>query len=675
MAPEISGTEQGVLSFIGKFLKSFFLLQYGGSLMNPAAATWIAAMFIISVAMGIVEAITWFEILQLFLQNQWPIYVIGLFAFGIGFIIWLMDAMFITIDISELKRQSPDKKNTNQVGVFKLLANIFSNKIFVTAGLRLIYVVVSLAFTAPFLSELLQKDELRSKIESHNQDQVAKLRQQLETDISKRSGAAIDTIENLISRDSELLRKELAGVGESKRFGEGPTTTQLKQSISRNEARLAELKSGFDRELNEVRTLLQTVPKSKEQIAAVNTRYKIDLLSDSPSDLQKVEAEGSGYKIWSIPAEKLVASALILLLFIAMVLLKIIEPKGATIYYDARLQHAYSDYQVGFFDLQPCLPEGRMSTGNAPLTVFSFDEWFYGTYEKSKLSDEDIKERQRRKTEFDRKLEGLHNTIKALTSRLQLKSAEHSALILESTTIDEKVARDQTALRHLSQRKSTLDGKITTGKATARNSLLDLSESNIVDLSKQLEECRVQAADLGSRKVALSFSIADATRNLGTYLASLGRTIETNPYSPGEDAKMDHFYGERSKLLAEQASNDTSIRRVSEQITTLGLMREKLVLGVAELRRSDINNLFSSEFARGPAAAEHAARVDELQVQVQQTETDESAIQERMRISKQSRAELGQKISKLEPTIDQLKTEIDDVNSQVVDMERTRHLI
>jgi hypothetical protein len=65
-------------------------------------------------------------------------------------------------------------------------------------------------------------------------------------------------------------------------------------------------------------------------------------------------------------------------LFVALVLLKLFEPRSVKVYFSEWLQDLYRQYQGGLFD--PHLDFAERSIGSAPMTPLRFEDWCLNTY-------------------------------------------------------------------------------------------------------------------------------------------------------------------------------------------------------------------------------------------------------------------------------------------------------
>jgi hypothetical protein len=666
-APELAGW-----AFVGKFLRAFFLMPYGGRLLTPSAATWMVPMFIVSIAMGAIEAVSWFEILTIFAKSKWPVWINLLLAGTIGVIIWQMDVVFVTLDLSHIKRQN-GKASDSKTGLFSQALTVLTSKLTATVLTRLIFVLLSLVVTTPFIGELLQQDELRAKIDAHNRTQLATLRERLQTAIDTKYKDDLDTTQNSIDSDRILLRKELAGVGESRRAGEGPTATQLRSSITKNEARLKSLDDDYEREIREYKKLISENETSPEGLARISARYKIDLLTNSPSDLERARKQyitEAGYKIAGLPAEKVIASSLVTLLFVAMVLIKLMEPKAVSIYYDARLQSAFDDYTKGYFDNEPCLDKRRRSDGGTPMEAFSFRDWFYDVFEKFRLSEDDLKKQHEDKVAIERERRELDATKETVEKTLARKTVEYEKLRADLSKLDEQLGRDSTSLTNLRHRRTTLTSRVANTKAAARGDLIETVESELRRADTDLKTLRSLQGELLAKKERVRTRAADATRTYSNYLASIGRTLETNIHIPGENALMDGLYSAQNDAINEQISVAGEVKRTEESIASLSLLRERLSIELADFKGSSSDGLFSRDLPRGKAIDGYLERLEELQTQSMQIDGEEAAILARTQHAKQSRLEIEERIAKAEPSLDQLRQQIEEIDATIISLAR-----
>ena len=181
---------------------------------------------------------------------------------------------------------------------------------------------ISLVVTTPFLGEIFQHEELTKKIYTHNTGLIADLRKRVEAEVKDKYKDQIDALQVILKNNHDLLRKELAGTGESGKPGKGPAAIQLNQEIADNENKISAVTKERDEEILRLNDFITQNSSSSDGFSKIASRYRVDFLTDSPADREKAKKmyiAKSGAKILNLPAEKVISSALVSLLFLSLI--------------------------------------------------------------------------------------------------------------------------------------------------------------------------------------------------------------------------------------------------------------------------------------------------------------------------------------------------------------------
>ncbi|HEX6316523.1 MAG TPA: hypothetical protein VFZ73_16745, partial [Gemmatimonadaceae bacterium] len=143
-------------------LSQFSLRPHGDQLLSPTARFWIFCARVLILIMATAEAVSWGYVGSLF-GSGFMSFVTGLAAaVSLFFVIWLVDATFVTLDTSRAyyhKLLSTDDQLSHEAEQKKFYAGL---------AIRGMIVVVSLWITAPFLAQLVFRRDVVDTIASRN---------------------------------------------------------------------------------------------------------------------------------------------------------------------------------------------------------------------------------------------------------------------------------------------------------------------------------------------------------------------------------------------------------------------------------------------------------------------------------------------------------------------------
>jgi hypothetical protein len=157
------------------FLSQFSLRPHGEQLCAPTARFWIFCARVLILIMATAEAVSWGYVGSLF-GTGFTSFLTGLAAaMSLFFVIWLVDATFVTMDTSRTYYHRVLSTDDQLSGVME------QRKFFAGLFIRALIVVVSLWITAPFLAQLVFRRDVVDAISSRNGAAVAAARASLVT--------------------------------------------------------------------------------------------------------------------------------------------------------------------------------------------------------------------------------------------------------------------------------------------------------------------------------------------------------------------------------------------------------------------------------------------------------------------------------------------------------------
>ena len=148
-------------------LSQFSLRPHGDQLLAPTARFWIFCARVLIMIMATAEAISWGYVGSLFGSGVMSFFTGLAAAVSLFFVIWLADATFVTMDTSRTYYQkllASDDQVSDEVEKRKFYAGL---------GIRGLIVVVSLYITAPFLAQLVFRNDVVDTIASRNRSEIA----------------------------------------------------------------------------------------------------------------------------------------------------------------------------------------------------------------------------------------------------------------------------------------------------------------------------------------------------------------------------------------------------------------------------------------------------------------------------------------------------------------------
>ena len=392
----------------------FSLTPYGDNLCTPGAKFWIRCVTIVVFIMATAEAVSWG-----YLGSRFSAGITGYIAGGVAFlciffIIWVIDASFVTLDLSRafyekviFKKEDTDYRQD----MLKLISGLSG---------RVLIVFVSLYLSAPFLSQIIFNNDVVNEMDRQNAEALVSVRDSLQRGYD----SSIDSLNTLIADQQKKAEAEAAGTGGSGRYGRGDAVITIEREITRlrDEVELyrgekGDLLTRFDTTDTKVLARVYAVEMLEE---GVQSRGRIlDQLMDNPD-----------YR-----TAKHAITAFLAFIFAALILLKLFQPRSIKIYYNEQMQDLYGQYLSGRFDLWLSNVE-RPEGGKSKMHPLRFEDWCINTY--SVIRDEDIKRR-----DSSIKLNAHIAIIEQLTYEKKSVEGELEPLQKEYNTIVDSIQEDR----------------------------------------------------------------------------------------------------------------------------------------------------------------------------------------------------------------------------------------
>jgi hypothetical protein len=492
-------------------LSQFSLRPHGDQLSAPTARFWIFCARVLILIMATAEAVSWGYVGSLF-GSGFMSFVTGLAAgMSIFFLIWLVDATFVTMDTSRAyyhKLLSTEDQLSGEVEQRKFFAGL---------AIRGLIVIVSLWITAPFLAQLVFRRDVVDTIAARNRSAIASSRVALATKYEQQLQPLDSTLNS--AQSAGIL--EASGQGPSGRYGRGAAVIAIEQRVSDLQRRIA----AITRERDSVLFAYDNAPGTE-----LASRFGVPLLDDglrSRSEVLSIMMENPDYS-----GARVALAVFLSFLFLGLLILKLFQPRSVAIYYSEQLQSLYTDYSQGKFD-EHLDPHDRARVG-APMTPQRFEEWCLQSYRQ--VRDEDAR---RRKTEemiqtHERKMRTWVEDLRLQEDLLDERRRRYETISAEVIDIESRLQAlnlsAETERRELSRSNKTLEA---IAQHIATGALVDVRsvERGFVAQAKvqaqidELEESlRVREGQIGELELRIPIRREEAT-HLREDIADLDRVV------------------------------------------------------------------------------------------------------------------------------------------------------
>jgi hypothetical protein len=343
-------------------LRHLDLRPHGDQLLTPSAAFWLFSARVLVVAMAFSEAVAWGYLGFLFSDGSVRWITAGFTAAIIFLVVWMIDVSLITMDRAwaEHARAILGMETGKRRGLRDGL----------TFALRIGLLVGSLTITAPYLAQLVFHRDIRQANSAAAAARIDSARVELAT----RHEAAVAAKQREIDMRRTQFEREIAGSGQSGRYGAGPAAAAIARNIRKLEGERYTLELTARRELKEFDLLTRDLEANRTRLA---TRYNVMLpeetIMGSYGVLQKLRERPENRQT------ELAIKAFLGFIFVGLLLLKLFEPYSVRLYFSEVLQQEYTRYRAGGFDNVLTASERSAAAAGAmtPQRLYSFlaDEW------------------------------------------------------------------------------------------------------------------------------------------------------------------------------------------------------------------------------------------------------------------------------------------------------------
>jgi hypothetical protein len=517
-----------------RILRYLSLRPYGDSLLTPAGAFWIFAVRIAILLMASAEAISW-SYAAFYLATGGLRLAAGVGAFLFTFAtVCLIDASLMTLDRWARRY---DHRVTSEPAAH------WANRAWdgLSIGTRVALVALSMYITAPFLAQLMFNDDIERALADERVAKRAEARQGLLAPLEARMAA----LETQLDERRAALDAEVAGISGSGRYGDGAAARQIRSSVVAIDTERTVLAEEHGRLALEFDAL------SDEDMAA---RYNVALPGDSFQERARALAaiKNDSYRL----TERAV-QAFLGFLFVALVLLKLFEPRSVKVYFSERLQGLYRQYQGGLFD--PHLDPAERSIGSAPMTPLRFEDWCLNTYPAVRARDVNTVTAGERSQFFGNSASELNAITAAvvgeesrLIEELAKLETKRQQAIVERADATRKLATAEAQLAEIKSQRVTLEGGL---KRPSSGQGVTMILSTLSELEAAAATAAAQKTAAEARLDALTPLAADLEKRCADLAARVELVASTRQRAETElaDARLRHMT-ELSRAIAARRS-------------------------------------------------------------------------------------------------------------------------
>ncbi len=353
------------------------------------------------------------------------------------------------------------------------------------------------------------RTDVDSRIAAQNSEQIATQR----TVLAQGFESEIEAIKAL-SRDVERQRiAEAAGLGPSGRYGRGPAVRTI-------ELRLEELRQ----ETEERR-------RAREQALA-----EYDRLTPREADQRYgLGLSGNGLRARGVVLDEILEEdshrhaetairAFLAFLFLALVILKLFQPRSVEIYFSEQLQSLYDRYLAGAFD--GLLPDLERSSGPLPMDALCFEAWCLSTYGTQRIDESEQHSRARRAARHEERIASLRrvaqdtsNELEPLRQRRRKRNTRIGELGVELERLTREVEEGHRRLERQCRRLAAIEDTLRNGElndnafqsaARIRQEIVEASD----ELARSLRSLQSEEARLARERESLISQQSDLEQEL-----------------------------------------------------------------------------------------------------------------------------------------------------------------
>ena len=339
------------------------LKPYGDELLTRSADFWLFSARLLILIMAGAEALAWGYMGALMSRSN-PILAASVAALFVFLLVWIIDATFMTLDLSRgfYERVLLGKQENPYREKLKLAGGIAA---------RVAIVSASLFITAPFLAQAIFAGDVEQEMARRNASSVATQRATIEAPFLNRAAE--------LRGEQKVLEQqrvqEVAGTGPSGKYGRGPALETIERQLvdKRNE-------------IVAVETTRASALAQFDRLSRAELEQKYGLRFLSPGVQSSGELLRDLLKNPQFIGAELAVRAFLAFLFLGLLILKIFQPRSVAVYFNEQLHSVYDEYRRGLFDSY--LPDAQRAGAGGGMEPLRFEDWCLNTYAVIRKEDE-----------------------------------------------------------------------------------------------------------------------------------------------------------------------------------------------------------------------------------------------------------------------------------------------
>ncbi|MCG8417071.1 MAG: DUF4407 domain-containing protein [Proteobacteria bacterium] len=363
-------------------LDTVLLRPHGRSLLTATTATWLGVVALLAWILALTEAVIWGGIASsYFSETYWPIAIVV--GAAVGLIIFAVDSTLVILDLKPL----PDPAGSRDG---KAMRRTAGTRVAGSFLVRTAIVAIAVVFTAPMAAQLIAASDIDREFSARAEAVRAGLidgerkrfradpeRLELESELARVVGL---WEEELLHGDR---RSRSPGRGQSRGSGNGPVARALAKRIDEIKADMARVRRQHEQTIEFMNNA------SESELAR---RYGAVFPVDTLANRYQIADQLPG----SLP---LLTKLFLVILALALIALKLVQPRSAELYFSEYYQSAFREYKNGKFNSY--LSHDDLPDGLSPMDGLVFCAWY--DRHTQRLEDD---ETYRRADNFERAVAG-----------------------------------------------------------------------------------------------------------------------------------------------------------------------------------------------------------------------------------------------------------------------------
>jgi hypothetical protein len=436
------------------------LRPYKNHLLSSQARRWTVGAAILIFLIAITESVIWGNVANLYFQEiiQNPVYRLlfcGFVSIVIFFFIWIIDSSFIVMDMT---RNPTDKKS---------IWNLFTKKWAIQIlgfSVRLLIMGICLYVTIPAITKITLSKDIDNEISNINSRKINSIIDSVQGEFNEK----IKGKEKLIEERNKDLINEIGGTkgqGYSGKYGDKSVAKAIRTHMK---------ELGIQKDILKKESLDKTNEIMKTPLKELTRLYGIEFVDKTVKSIDEIssnlEKNQNGNQL-----EKL-SRAYVVILFVALLIMKMFSPRSITIYFNEELQDLYTHYLNGqihenyLVDLQTIMKDVKSKM----VTPYTFEDYWI-SYVKKRKRDLDLIKHDSRLKKLADQIVKLNSQIIEVKNELDNRQRDYNELHVQMTAVAFEYIEKNRRFQKLLNDKREMEAELNSLNATnAEISAMDM---------------------------------------------------------------------------------------------------------------------------------------------------------------------------------------------------------